>query len=261
MRPALPLQLRSRVNTSHLYSVDLARAAPLGAEEQHALAERFAAEHAPDDKRRLVLANLRLVVSIAKNLGGASRADFMDLVQEGNAGLIIAIERFDPSRGLPLSTYASIWIRAFVLRHLMESRSAVRQTTTREGRRRFFERTLPADVSLDAPAHGADGDGPPRASLVDFMAGDEGLRPDVAAERRDQARHLRRAVTRLEATLSSRERAILTTRLLCEDPVPLRRVGPMLRLSGERVRQLEKAMLGRLRTYLDAPDPAAHRAA
>ena len=143
------------------------------------LADRFAHEHDPEDKHRLVMANLRLVLSIAKTLGGANRPDLMDLVQEGNAGLIVAIERFDPDRGIALSAYAAIWIRAFILRHLMESRSAVRLTTTRDGRRRFFERKLPTDVSLDAPASGGSADGGrARASLVDFLADDESLRPE-----------------------------------------------------------------------------------
>ena len=73
---------------------------------------------------------------------------------------------------------------------------------------------------------------------------------------------LRDAVARLEATLSKRDRAILAGRLLCDEPVPLREFGPTIRLSGERVRQLEKDMLSRLRTYLDdAHRDAAHRAA
>ncbi|HVX95565.1 MAG TPA: sigma-70 family RNA polymerase sigma factor [Polyangia bacterium] len=243
------------------YSRAVAAAPLLTADEQRALSERFANGRAPQDKQRLVLANLRLVIAIAKSLGGANRPDFMDLVQEGNAGLIVAVERFDPARGLPLSAYASIWIRAFILRHLMESRSAVRLTTTREGRRRFFERTLPLDVSLDAPAaYGGDEAGGARGKVVDYLEGDERLRPDVAAEALEELRHVRDAVTRLSATLAPRDRAILSSRILAEDPVPLRRFGRTVRLSGERVRQLEKDMLTKLRDFLGAGDDVRHLA-
>ena len=240
------------------YSHDVATSAPLSAEEQRTLAQRYVDGRAPEDKQRLIVANLRLVISIARNLGGRRLPDFMDLVQEGNAGLMVAIERFDPSRGITLSAYASIWIRAFILRHLMETRSAVRLTTTREGRRRFFERNLPSDVSLDAPAS-RDGDaGPARATMLDFLVGDESLRPDLAAEANEDVVRVRDAVARLSATLTERDRAILASRLLCDEPVPLRQFGPTVHLSGERVRQLEKDMLTRLRSYLCATGDGAH---
>src|SRR5678815_1763674 len=154
------------MSASELYSQDLRSVPTLSPEEQHALACRYARTREPRDARRLVLANLRLVVSLAKKLAGPRRSDLMDLVQEGNAGLMVAVERFDPTRGLKLSAYAAIWIRAFSLRHLMETGRVVRATTTRDGRRQFFEHTLPRDVSLD--------------DLV--VRGDEHLRPDVAAE-------------------------------------------------------------------------------
>src|SRR4051794_36090670 len=118
MRPASGLHLtflerfEDPVSSFGRYSHDVATSAPLSPEEQRTLAERYAHDRAPEDKRRLTVANLRLVISIARNLGGKRRPDFMDLVQEGNAGLMVAIDRFDPSRGLTLSAYASIWIRA-----------------------------------------------------------------------------------------------------------------------------------------------------
>jgi RNA polymerase sigma-32 factor len=96
----------------------------------------------------------------------------------------------------------------------------------------------------DEDGHGA------RASVLDFVAGDDRLRPDVAAEARDELARLQAAVAHLEATLSARERTILQSRLLSETPRPLRQVGSKVALSGERVRQLEHDLLGRLRTTL-----------
>ncbi|HVU52357.1 MAG TPA: sigma-70 family RNA polymerase sigma factor [Polyangia bacterium] len=245
--------MRAPSTSSRSYARDVATTSRLPADEQELLARRFATRRCADDRRRLVLANLRLVVAIAKSLGGANRGDFMDLVQEGNAGLIVAIERFDPTRGVALSTYAAIWIRAFMLKHLMEGGRAVRATSTREGRRRFFERTLPSDVSLDAPAsRDEDGDRAPR--VLDHLRDDAAVRPDEAAEASDGLRRLRAALSRLERTLGARERAVLSGRLLTDEPVPLRRLGPSLGVSGERVRQLEQDLLTRIRTYIRAGD-------
>jgi RNA polymerase sigma-32 factor len=249
------------MNAFDLYSRDVQANPMLSAEEQQALACRFARGRDPRDARRLVLANLRLVISIAKNLGGAGRPDLMDLVQEGNAGLMLAVERFDPERGLKLSAYASIWIRAYILRHIMETSHVVRATTTAEGRRRFYARTLPSDVCLDAPAGRQAEDGGSRASRLDFLAADDGLRPDVAVEAREELARLKTAVARLEATLDKRQRAILEGRLLSESPRPLRQVGAAIALSGERVRQLERDMLARLRALVVEPVDADVRAA
>jgi RNA polymerase sigma factor (sigma-70 family) len=134
------------------YNRLLAQTPTMPADEQKTLAERYARRHDRRDAQRLVLGNLRLVVKLARELGGGYRGDLMDLIQEGNAGLTVAVERFDPKRGAKLSSYAALWIRAYIMRYLMETSRMVRQTSTREGRRRFFDRTLPgSDVSLDAP--------------------------------------------------------------------------------------------------------------
>ena len=243
------------------YSRDVHAHPRLPTDEQEALARRFAHERDPKDAQRLVLANLRLVISIARSLGGAERADLMDLVQEGNAGLMVAIDRFDPKHGSKLSAYASIWIRAFVLRHIMDTRQMVR-ATTRESRQRFFARALPGDVRLDGPA-GREADvGGDRASRLDFVADDEGLRPDVLAEEHEGLRRLHSAVTLLEPTLDARQRTIVADRWLSENPVPLRELGAAIDLSGERVRQLEQNMLTRLRALVvDAPSTKDLRAA
>jgi RNA polymerase sigma-32 factor len=250
------------MSVDRLYSRTLNAAPTLSADEQHELARRYARDRDPRDARRLMLANLKLVVSIANSMSGAWHPDAMDLVQEGNAGLIVAIERFDPARGTKLATYAGFWIRAFIMRHLMESGRMVRSTSTREGRRRFFDRALPRDLSLDAPiGHGgaAKASGP---SFLDSVPADAESRPDVAAETREEHERLRAAVSALEQTLTARERVILKSRLLCDSPEPLRQLGPKLSLSGERVRQLEQHMLDRLRVLVaSAPTEALGRAA
>ena len=133
------------------YDQVLRRVPVLTADEEHELTRRYATSRDPKDADRLVLANLRLVFSVCTELSGRGRADFMDLVQEGSAGLVEAVKRFDPGRGVKLATYARWWIRAYVLRHLMETSHIVDPGSTREGRRNFFARSLPPDLSLDAP--------------------------------------------------------------------------------------------------------------
>ena len=156
----------------------LARTPTMPAAEQQSLAERYVRSRDRRDAERLVLGNLRLVVKLARELGGGYRGDLMDLVQEGNAGLTQAVDRFDPTRGMKLSSYAALWIRAYIMRYLMETSRMVRHTSTREGRRRFFDRTLPGiDVSLDAPVrHERDGAWDRAGSLLETLP-DDGRQP------------------------------------------------------------------------------------
>jgi RNA polymerase sigma-32 factor len=220
----------------------------LTTDEEHQLTRRYAAIGDPKDADHLVLANLRLVFSICTELAARGRADFMDLVQEGSAGLVEAVKRFDPGRGVKLATYARWWIRAYVLRHLMETSHIVDPGSTREGRRTFFARSLPPDLSLDAPvrARGDEG-GAAVSSILATMVADDATRPDVWAEAQEPAACLREALAAMRPTLNAREQAILERRLLSPQPERLADVGRRLRVSGERVRQLEAELVDRLR--------------
>jgi RNA polymerase sigma-32 factor len=231
------------------YSLSLARIPTMPAAEQKTLAERYARTRDRKDAERLVLGNLRLVLKLAGELGGRHRNDFMDLVQEGNAGLMHAVERFDPKRDVKLSSYAGWWIRAYMMRYLMDTSRIVRHTSTREGRRRFFDRTLPADVSLDAPAHRDDG-GARRASVLDTLLAGDDSRPDVLVERREYLARVREATAAFPSTLDERGRTILKMRTLSEKPARLADVGRRLAISGERARQLEARVLGGLRDFV-----------
>src|SRR4051812_26679083 len=219
----------------------LARTPTMPPDEQKTIAERYARTHDRRDAQRLVLGNLRLVVKLARQLGGGYRGDLMDLVQEGNAGLIVAVERFDPKRGAKLSSYAALCIRAYIMRYLMETSRMVRQTSTREGRRRFFDRTLPgSDVSLDAPMrHEHDGAWDRAGSLVDNLPDEDDARPDVLLEKREYLARVREAVVAFRRTIDERGGTILKMRALSEKPARLSDVGRRLAISGERARQLE----------------------
>jgi RNA polymerase sigma-32 factor len=238
------------------YARALARTPVMGGDEQQAVAARYAKTRDPRDAERLVLGNLRLVVKIARELAGGRRADLMDLVQEGNAGLLHAVQRFDPTRGVKLTSYARWWIRAYIMRHIMETSRIVDASSSREGRRRFFDGTMPGlDVSLDAPLD-RDGhrDGALRAgrTRADALPADDGWRPDVQVAERDYAAAVEAAVASFRPTLDERGHAILEMRLLAETPRRLDEVGRRLAVSGERARQLEKRLVADLRGHVAA---------
>lgn len=237
------------MNLDDNYARILERTPVMPADEQATVAARYARTRDPRDAQRLVLGNLRLVVKMARELG-PHRSDLMDLVQEGNAGLTYAVSRFDPKRGVKLTTYAVWWIRAYMMRHLMSTTRMVNVGSTREGRRRFFDRTLPGpDRSLEAPGRATD-DGGARQALTDMLADDDGHRPDVCCEEREYRARVHRAVEDFRPTLDARGRAIFEMRLLSDNPADLKAVGKRFAVSGERVRQLETRVRGDLRRHI-----------
>ena len=236
------------MNLDPNYDRILDRTPVMPAAEQKAVAARYARTRDPRDAERLVMGNLRLVVKIARQLGGPHSRDLMDLVQEGNAGLIHAIQRFDPRRGVKLTSYAVWWIRAFIMRHLMETSRMVSFASTREGRRRYFDRSLPGpDRPLDARATQWE-DGGHR--LIDVLPDDDDRRPDVRCEEQEYRERLQDALEAFPPTLDARERGIFEMRLLREKPMRLADVGKRFAVSGERARQLERRVRHSLRDFV-----------
>src|SRR5258708_15504744 len=109
----------------------------LSREEEHELAVKFARTRDPELAWRLVTANLRLVVKIAHEYRRAAFS-LLDLIQEGNVGLMHAVQKYDPFRGVKLSSYAAWWIRAYILRYLMDNWRMVKLGTTQAQRKLFF---------------------------------------------------------------------------------------------------------------------------
>lgn len=248
-------------------------------EEVRALSHRWRASQDTKALGRLIESHVALVVRIAQEFRGAGPA-IEDLIQEGHVGLAIAARRFDPDRGVKLSTYASFWVRAYMLEHVVRSHGPVRLGTTRNTRRIFFglgrarrrleaagvdvtpemlarelgvetddvEGLLPRfsghDVELDAPLH-ADN---PR-TVGDFLATTEAS-PERAAEDGQTRDEQRRQLTEAMETLSERERVVIEKRHLTETPKTLAEIGRNFGCSRERVRQLEERALVKIRRFL-----------
>jgi len=125
------------VDALSAYMAQLGKYAPISREEEHALAVRWVEDGDEDAARQLVLANLRLVVKIAMEYRRAW-TNVLDLIQSGNVGLLEAVQRFDPHRNVKLTSYAVYWIRAYILKYLMDNFRTVRLGRSRAQRKLFF---------------------------------------------------------------------------------------------------------------------------
>ena len=119
------------------YMAELRKYPPISREEEHELAVRWTEQGDREAARRLVLANLRLVVKIAMEYRRAW-TNVLDLIQDGNVGLLEAVQRYDPYQGVKLSTYAVYWIRAYILQYILDNFRIVRLGTTRAQRKLFW---------------------------------------------------------------------------------------------------------------------------
>lgn len=267
------------------YLTEIRRYPLLTREEEHDLAVRYKEEADRDAAYRLVTANLRLVVMIAREYQRAFR-NLLDLVQEGNIGLMEAVKNYDPYRGVRFPSYAVWWIRAYVIRYVMNNWRMVKVGTTQAQRKLFFnlqkekdrleaagfrpepkliaqrldvkeseviemeQRLSGRDLSVDAPIDSGD-----EATMLDFLAsGDATAEERVAdAETRE---YLGRKIREFGATLEGKERVIFDERLMAEDPLTLQDIGDRYGISRERVRQIEERIKSKLRTFLltDSPD-------
>lgn len=219
--------------------------APLSREEEHALAVR-AREGDVAARDRLVRQNLPLVVAVArKQRRGTLRLE--ELVQEGNLGLLRAVEKFDPSAGTRFSTYAVWWIRAYVWKYLKQARSAVRPQSGTVAR---------ADYSLDSPIGDADDD----TSFLDRIEDDgPGVHESYAAA--EGARQLRSSLERVRGRIGELGWDIVHRRLQQDPPDTLEEIGKRWGVSRERVRQVELQTKKFLRGYLEPAQGELRRAA
>jgi RNA polymerase sigma-32 factor len=253
----------------------------LSPEEERELTLAYYERQDPRAARKLVIHNLRLVVKLAYRYRRAW-ASVLDLIQEGNVGLVEAVQRFDPFKGAKFSTYATFWIRAYMLRYLLEHSRTVRISRTRVGRKLFFQLAKEraklqaqgidpgpkllaerlgvdqaelenvvrhmdqAEVRLDAPI-GDEGTG---GTVLDAMTS-EGLTPEAEAYRREFSSDISRAFDEFAQTLTDpREQAAWNDHLMSEDPTSLSELGKQFGVTKQRMGQIVTGLRKRLREHL-----------
>jgi RNA polymerase sigma-32 factor len=273
----------TRLDPMAAYLREVQRHPLLTPEQTHELAVRFIKTQDPAIAARLVTANLRLVVKIAYEYRRAYK-NIMDLVQEGNIGLMQAVKRYDPHRGVKLSSYAAWWIRAYILRFILNNWRLVKLGTTQAQRKLFFNlrkqraelqamgiepthaeiakrlnvpesdvaemdvRLTASEKSLDAPVGDADG----RAiAKIDLMPSSvEGPESLMAGEELQALLKEKLAAFRETLKGKDKEVAIFDARLVADEPLTLQELGDKFGISRERVRQLEQRLTARLREFL-----------
>ena len=263
-----------------LYLREIGKIPLLNAVEELALAQRVVAgEKRAKDK--MAEANMRLVVSIAKRYSGRG-LDFLDLIQEGNTGLLRAVEKFDPDKGFKFSTYATWWIRQAITRaiadqartiripvHMVETINKLLRTQRRMTQELNREPTIeelakelemePEKVeyvikikqditSLDA---GVGRDGEDEDSVLgDFIEDEDGATPEESATNQ----LLKEQVQAILSTLSDREQKIIKMRFGLDNGKShtLEEVGQEFAVTRERIRQIEAKALAKLRKHKDS---------
>ncbi len=264
------------------YMAEVRRHPLLTREEEYALAVRWVEHDDTDAAKLLVTSNLRLVVKIAHEYK-RTHHNLLDLVQEGNVGLIKAVNKFDPYRGVKLSTYSGWWIRAYILKYILNNWRLVKIGTTQNQRKLFFNlrkqqarlkqagidptpariakeldvsekeviemdrRLSSPDASLDAPLQNDDGGSRTRLDMIEDA---KGVDPEAGADQAEFKHLLSQKLMRFGADLKGRELEIFRDRLMSDDPVTLQTLGSRWGVSRERARQLEKRMVLRLRKFL-----------
>jgi len=261
------------------YLSEIRRYPLLSREEEHRLAVAYAENNDIAAAYRLVTANLRLVVMIAREYQHAVRT-LLDLIQEGNIGLMEAVKNFDPYRGIRFPSYAVWWIRAYIIRYVMNNWRMVKIGTTQAQRKLFFnlrkekdrleaegfvagpkllaqrldvkeseviemeQRLSARDLSVDTPLEAGE-----TATMLDLLPSKEATVEDqvAAAESRGL---ISQKVREFGERLSGKERIIFDGRLMNEEPLTLQEIGDQYGISRERVRQIEERLKKKLKTYL-----------
>jgi RNA polymerase sigma-32 factor len=267
------------------YMEEVKRYTLLAPEEEFGLAMKLRNEGDLQAAKALVSANLRLVVKIAFEYR-SMYANVLDLIQEGNIGLMKAVSKFDPAKGARLGYYSSWWIRSYILKYLLDNFRLVKVGTTQAQKKLFYhlmrekerleaQGLLPApkllaeklhvrekdvvamehrlgasgaEVSVDAPMYDSGGEGRVRTFGESLADGHEAA--DQQMEREELLRMLRARLPAFKKELNERESRLLEDRLLAEEPKTLQEVADLYGLTRERARQIEAKLIDKLRAFL-----------
>jgi RNA polymerase sigma-32 factor len=270
----------------YAYLQEVRKYPALTEEEEKELAIRYKETGDLESAYKLTTANLMLVIKIAMTFKREWQ-NLMDLIQEGNVGLMKAVKNFDPFRGVRLSAYATWWIKSYILKHILDNWRLVRVGTTNARRKLLFnlkkekekleregfdpttkllaerfgvEETEvidvsasigAMDVSIDTPAH-PDSTMTPAQTL---SQGGKSVEENVELQQFRQI--LNENIENFKGGLNPNEIEILEKRILSEDPLSLQAIGDQRGVTREAVRQAEQRLLKKFKTYIEEKMPEA----
>jgi len=270
----------------YAYLQEVRKYPALTEEEEKELAIRYKETGDLESAYKLTTANLMLVIKIAMTFKREWQ-NLMDLIQEGNVGLMKAVKNFDPFRGVRLSTYATWWIKSYILKHILDNWRLVRVGTTNARRKLLFnlkkekekleregfdpttkllaerfgvEETEvidvsasigAMDVSIDTPAH-------PNSTMTPAQTLSQGGKSvEENAELQQFRQILNENIENFKGGLNPNEIEILEKRILSEDPLSLQAIGDQRGVTREAVRQAEQRLLKKFKTYIEEKMPEA----
>ena len=253
------------------YLSEVSKYSVLSRDEEFEVAKRIYEKKDKDAVQKLVMSNLKLVVKIALEYY-STYVNILDLIQEGNVGLLHAVKKYNPYKGTKFSTYSSFWIRAYILKYIMDSWSLVKIGTTQSQRKLFYrlnkekqklealgifpapkllastldvkeeevedmeKRLAYPDVSLETPLKD-DGDD----TIMHMIKSDENIEEMIAEKDKDNIIVSR--VANFKKTLGDKELYVFEKRILAEEPATLQEIGAYFGISRERARQIENKVL------------------
>ncbi|MDY6823877.1 MAG: RNA polymerase factor sigma-32 [Thermodesulfobacteriota bacterium] len=280
--PADPAKTRSLVKLDPLqrYLKEVSRYNLLTREEEIDLGKKIQEDGDQEAAYILATANLRLVVKIALEFQRVWMQNLLDLIQEGNIGLMHAVQKFDPYKNVKFSYYASFWIKAYILKFIMDNWRLVKVGTTQNQRKLFFKLKKEKQKLIDQgfeprPKLLAERLGVPQRDVINMqqrldtwdMSLDEPVKHDSDTHKGDfldldgqasaedqvgdkQLQNLlRENLAEFKKTLNDREIDILHTRIFTDEPLTLQDIGERYNISRERVRQLENNIIKKMREF------------
>lgn len=286
---ALAPPVRSRVSKGDplsAYMAEVTRHPLLTREQEIELSKRYRETGDVRAAYTLVASNLRLVVKLAHEYH-RNPLSLLDLVQEGNIGLMQAVKKFDPDRGVKLASYAAWWIRAYILRYIMDNWKMVKLGTTEAQRKLFFklrqeqerltkqgievtpkllaerlnvteqdvvemdQRLGNDELSIDAPLNVEED----RESRADRLLPATAASADDTLANAELRAMFKEKLGDFSKNLSEKERFIFEKRLIADEPMTLQDIGAQYGVSRERARQIEAALISRMRKYMQEHIP------
>jgi RNA polymerase sigma-32 factor len=257
------------------YLAEVSQYPVLARDEELSLALKVLNEKDRDAAQKLAMSNLKLVVKIALEYY-STYLNILDLIQEGNVGLLHAVKKYNPYKSTKFSTYASFWIRAYILKYIMDSWSLVKIGTTQGQRKLFYslnkekqrlealgiypapqllaknldvkeeevedmqKRLAFTDLSLDTPLHDESDD-----TIMDIMKTGEDVEEVVAEKEKSEI--ITAKIAEFKKNLNDKELFVFEQRILAEEPLTLQEIGERFKISRERVRQVESKVLKRFK--------------